>query len=477
MEKQLNEGIKVNLTVNLLDGFGDTKAIVKTGWSDGDVVFVFFKGVGVAETKYLKLVYDGTTGVWESAAFNGLVAADLINASDKRMTAVFLPYGSMATVAYDGEDCFVFQDGDGTPLDYKGFFLQDQLVDYSYDTELKGTLNLGAPNLSEVTDKLIHFDISGFISGHRYSLYQEFVKPLSFGGVSTGGIVSKKEGLRGQSITGYEHSAEVMSFSGILDSSSGAVGEEMDYQFSIWDDTDSILYVYDAGERKVDKNQFIGIGDITTWTSFVSGVDFEYLGFNNAYGQRIMWAKRNLGATAISGEGSYGDYFAWGDTSGYRLAGLFGAYSGVGGNHDFSTNPYYELDANGNLKQTHYDAAHVVLKGLWRMPTREEFALLINKTKGPYSNDPGDRSFTFGNSSSGMTFVSTVNGAVLFLPAAGSISGIKPFDQGFYGFYWSSTECNENNAFELYFDYGGDVESNTSGINSGKPIRPVFSVD
>lgn len=96
--------IVFNLTANHPDA---TKA-VKTGWEDGDVIFVFFSDV--AAPKYLKMAYDGV--VWTSVEMDGSTespgALGLHEGSTGSMLAVFLPFGSNAKVSADDDGNFVF---------------------------------------------------------------------------------------------------------------------------------------------------------------------------------------------------------------------------------------------------------------------------------------------------------------------------------------------------------------------------------
>lgn len=450
------EDIHVNLIVGRSDDFA-TKATVKSAWADNDVVFVFFKGI--AAPKYLELKYNSGTGTWSGTRMNSLTASDLADAAEKKMTAIYLPYGSTATVAANGTD-FVF---DG--LTYNGYFLQAEQVDYTFDGSiLTGTLNMVAPTLTDTSDKLIHFDISGFTSGHAYNLYQDFVKPLIFTKVSADGEVAKAEGTMGKAIAGYEDGA-MMSFSGILDAS--AVGSAVDYQFSINDETASILYTRDAGEKTISDAKYIGTGDISNTTTWI-GTEYVYLGFNNASDQKICWATKNLGATAVQGEGSFGDYYAFGETTGYALSGTFGNYTSP---HSFSVSPYFEVDNNNNLKPQ-YDAAHVTLKGLWRMPTLAEGILLNDNT--------AKSSYTEGTVDSGKTFTSTVSGfetKSIFLPAAGYVRGTSLDEVGNIGYYYLATEDNSNGYYFRIESNSVTPDRRTTTNADGQTIRPVFSID
>lgn len=95
--------IVFNLTANHPNA---TKA-VKTGWENGDAIFVFFDKV--AAPKFLKMSYNGS--VWSSAEYEGAMATPgalgLKNGDTGNMRAIFLPFGSAATVSASGTS-FVF---------------------------------------------------------------------------------------------------------------------------------------------------------------------------------------------------------------------------------------------------------------------------------------------------------------------------------------------------------------------------------
>ena len=62
---QGNTPIKFNLSATH-PGAG-TKAAIKTGWENGDAIFVFFSGATVP--KYLKMTYNGSA--WTSQEYDG----------------------------------------------------------------------------------------------------------------------------------------------------------------------------------------------------------------------------------------------------------------------------------------------------------------------------------------------------------------------------------------------------------------------
>ena len=98
------------------------------------------------------LVGEGSKGM---VYFHDIVqetSSDISDAADKKMTAVYLPYGSSATVSASAGN-FIFSD-----ITYSGYFLKAELVTYTYDGDvLSGTLNMTAPALSNGSDKLIHY--------------------------------------------------------------------------------------------------------------------------------------------------------------------------------------------------------------------------------------------------------------------------------------------------------------------------------
>ena len=450
-----DQTIVVDITIDRADAFGDeagTKATVKKTWDDGDVVYLFF--AGIPSPKYIEMKYN--KGAWTATPKNGLTASDLSGDPTKKMTAVFLPYAYDATVKADENAFFVFDD-----LTYNGVFYFD-FCSYTYDGTLQGHLRLEAP-FSSSNEKLVHFDVSGLQEGHTYFLYQDNLKPIIYNYVSSTGGVSCSSNTPDLPLVGHiDGKRGVVSFSGLL--TEDAAGTEIDYQFSIVDETASVIYTRDAGNHTISKDSAIGLGDLgdaSKWTA----TEFVYMGIDNEKGERICWATKNLGAQY---SWKYGDYYAWGETTGYAISGYSSHYT-IG--HNFWDFPTYELDANKNLLPQ-YDAARTALKGLWRMPTKAEFQALYDHTTQTsteaISNAPG------------MEFTSTVKGYTdksIFLPVAGHVVSTTPSNQEHYGHYWSATEYDTNKGYYLYFEFGGQVQPVVTGSSfMGQSVRPVFTL-
>ena len=125
-----------NLTVTFPDGVG-TDA-VKKGWADGDVVFVFFSGA--AAPRYLEMKYDAGSKTWIRTPKNGTEEESFtLSGTSGTMTAVYLPFGSGATVVAD-DTTFKFNQ-----TCYSYYFVAEK-ADYEVvDGKVKGTLAMVLP--------------------------------------------------------------------------------------------------------------------------------------------------------------------------------------------------------------------------------------------------------------------------------------------------------------------------------------------
>lgn len=204
-------------------------------------------------------------------------------------------------------------------------------------------------------------------------------------------------------------------------------------------------------------------------------------------GLSVKWAKTNIGAENIY---DYGDYFAWGETSGYNS-----------GKKNFSTSTYtyYKSstakDADGfdvttygyskyvkssNASEYGYegfyddkttlestdDAATANWGEGWKMPTQEQWAELNTKCTWEWKTLNGKNGYK----------VTASNGNYIFLPAAGSRYSTNLNDDGSYGNYWSSTlHPLQLHAYGMYFSSGGHTASFSSSRYCGQSVRPVCS--
>lgn len=456
-DAQVPEEFTVSFTIGRSDAFAEgpqTRATIKSDWGEGDMVFVFFKGI--AAPKYMMLYYNGWDKVWEANYMNDLTAADLANAADKKMTAIYMPYGKFFTVMAQGGN-FVFPVGA-----YNGIFYMAQQVPYAcYEGNLIGTLNLVPPAL-EGSDKYVHFDIAGHYPGHRYSLYQAHVKPLRVANVSADGVVTYVKGGKGKALAGYNDAIyDMTSFSGILDGS--AVGKAVDYQFSVNDETESVLYTRDAGTKTLSASKYIGLGDITDELVWNAN-EYVYMGFDNEAGEKICWAKANLGASSGSEETEDGRYYTWMRTTG-RYYPDWNSYSYSGSS--------YESDTNIG------DPATAALGGLWRLPTGDEITALFWNNHASGYHDKNKKY---------VRYTSHYNGKTIFFRLPGIIGGDGQENRTGYdleGYYWTSSfslnswEADMPRCFKMIYAPSGSGQTSCSAMEpwKGASIRPVFSVE
>ncbi len=157
----------------------------------------------------------------------------------------------------------------------------------------------------------------------------------------------------------------------------------------------------------------------------------------------ILWANMNVGATTEEG---YGQYFAWGETTGYGSdtndGHFFNWYRYKWGT-DTSLKKYCSSTQNGTVDnktvlELSDDAARAIWGGDWRMPTSEEFKELLDNTT---------QERTTVNGINGIRLTSKINGNSVFLPASGYRKDyeIKLYESGAY--YWTSS-------IYMYKDYG-----------------------
>lgn len=193
-----------------------------------------------------------------------------------------------------------------------------------------------------------------------------------------------------------------------------------------------------------------------------------------------LWASCNIGASSPE---DYGDYFAWGETTGYnngKTTFYWSTYKWCNGDYNKLTK-YCTLSRCGNEGFTddkteldlEDDAAYVNWGPAWRMPSREQCEELIN-------SDYTTTEWTTQNGVNGRKITSLTNGNSIFLPAAGWDESNRLSYTGISGTYWSRTLDSgcPTNAFLLFlfsdYEFVG-YEEGTDHRQSGLSVRPVRS--
>ena len=138
---------------------------------------------------------------------------------------------------------------------------------------------------------------------------------------------------------------------------------------------------------------------------------FEYVDLGLASG--TMWATCNVGATELEDPGLL---FQFGRVAGYRYGDKNNKFRTNVQNLEYTNNEFIPLTTSGKLYKVNDildledDAAHINMRGKWRMPTKDELEELFNDTTHKVETINGVK---------GMLFISNINGHQLFIPFAG----------------------------------------------------------
>ena len=200
-----NETIPVApVTFNLTANHPDATKAVKSGWESGDAIFVFFSGA--TSPNHLKMTFDGTS--WTSVEYDGATptpgALGLKNGDTGTMRAIFLPFGSAATVSANGTD-FTFS------KTYYAYYLTATLEYTVTDNKVSGAFNMVIPD-----DYVQFFVEDATATDEGYSLGTDAVKPVGVAYIASDGTVQETSNKSaGEDMPGYAYQGGYL-FSGKL---------------------------------------------------------------------------------------------------------------------------------------------------------------------------------------------------------------------------------------------------------------------
>ena len=183
-----------------------------------------------------------------------------------------------------------------------------------------------------------------------------------------------------------------------------------------------------------------------------------------------LWATMNVGATSPE---DYGDYFAWGEVTGYdsgKTSFSWSNYKYCNGSSSSMTkyctsSGYGSVDNKTELELSD-DAARQNWGGSWRMPSEEQFKELVNECTWKWTTQNGVY---------GYRVSSKKNSNSVFFPAAG-YRGASLDLAGSDGNYWSRSlyESYSSGAYHLGFR-SSDVNPSYYGSRYyGQSVRPVL---
>ncbi len=248
-------GVPMNFEISV----EETKAS-KTGWADGDKIYVFFNGL---ETKYLIMTYSSESGSWSDTSGGGdLLDTDFSGLGTRTLTAVHFPVAVDVNYS-DGR--FSFASG-GKPV--YNFYLYESGKAYTVDgATVTATVSMGKP--ADMVQ--IHVaGIQGEVSAYTFGCSK--IRPVACKSVSTDGTITEN----------VLHAGALLS--GIADSDGGIFagrltnpGVATDYTFTVTDNSN--IYTLTRINRELTAGKMYNFpalsetGD-TNWS--VSAKDSEY---------------------------------------------------------------------------------------------------------------------------------------------------------------------------------------------------------
>ena len=184
----------------------------------------------------------------------------------------------------------------------------------------------------------------------------------------------------------------------------------------------------------------------------------------------LKWATCNVGAKSIT---DYGVYFQWGDVQGYTADQV-----GCGEKDKYFNWLDYKYSNNGTMTKYNSsdgktildsvdDAARFHMGGSWRMPTEDDFRILLTNTTNKWTSI---------NGISGRLFTSKADSSkTLFFPTCGYCSCGSIHYRGSLGFYWCSSLYSSTvvGGRRLFFD-SVNYLIDSSHRCCGVPVRGVI---
>lgn len=221
------------------------------------------------------------------------------------------------------------------------------------------------------------------------------------------------------------------------------------YEYEITDlEADRTYYVWAYAVNSAGQVE----SEIVSFTTLKNEEENIYEAIDLGLPSGVKWASFNVGAMALE---EYGGHFAWGELT------IKEDYQ----SSNCVTNDKAIADISGNPE---YDVAAASWGDGWRMPTVAEMNELMTECEWTWYDD-------FKKGVSGYKVESKTNDNFIFLPTSGFCVGTETFDEGRYGYYWTSTPYEDNaNTAAYYMEFNVNVGLIDWGLRrNGFAVRPV----
>ena len=250
--------------------------------------------------------------------------------------------------------------------------------------------------------------------------------------------------------------------------------ENNTYSLKLLDLTPETEYWFKA-VAEIEGNPYAG--EILKFTTDVSPITDAMVDLgivmrrNDGTTYNLYWAKSNLCDNGLcANPEDFGDYYAWGETeakSNYDWS----TYKWCEGTWSkltkYITSSGYGLVDNIEELEPDDDAAHVILKGNWRMPTDAEWTTLREQCTWTWTTQ---------NGVNGRLVTGKNNSGSIFLPAAGYMDGTNHVEEeNSYSKYSSSSLYHNFTLYAKYIFFNSDyVFSRDDNRYLGLSVRPVY---
>ena len=464
-EKQVIETPKntVPVTFNLQathpDGTG-TKA-VKSGWENGDIIFVIFSGV--SSPYYLKITYDNGTWMQKQMNADSEDMLPLCEGDMGTMTAIFQPFAKEYTHLCEHGGTFAFSEK------FMSYYMTDQLPYEVVEGEISGNFHMQIP------DGFVQFFIEADDAEEgKAMLWEPHLIPCVVTGVDENGVdVIEDELDKGKPIPGFAYGGGYL-FSGILDTE--AQDNPVTYGFTRFMGSGNVETATTVTPRTMKPSGKTGrAADITGLVWCEQDVR-EAVDLGLPSGNK--WANVNLGAALPT---DFGAYYAWGELT-PKVTYKWLNYKWRGDERYHVTkycheNRSYYWDGGGapdniTILDLADDAAKACWGEDWQTPSVEDFDELIAECEWIWQEGYE------GTDIDGFQVKSKSSDAYIFLPAAGYVNDFARANGDNYCGYYLATSIYDDsfNCKVLYFMNGDETGEMDHGEERyrGFPIRPVW---
>ena len=244
--EKLNEPAPEEIIFDLTATHPESTKAIKTGWENGDVIFVFF--TGKAAPAYLEMKWDGTE--WKNTPKD----LSLSNGESGTMRAVYLPYGSQLTVQADGS-AFRFSE-----TQYSYYLTATRPYKVS-EGKVSATFNMSIP------EGYVQFYIPA--SADDFTLRQDYITPVGVALVQADGSISETtDKAAGDAMTGYAY-GEGRQFSGII--SADADGQSRHWWFSLKNESTGTQHTLFRPGKSLSKGYAVALPEVDEWVEVGAG--------------------------------------------------------------------------------------------------------------------------------------------------------------------------------------------------------------